>query len=210
MAASRGDVGAIRRGFEEFEAAGRGDHGVNLAVDPHYDFLTDDPHYWYDWWRVRIRGLGPLLHAERFKEFVRTLNFLIGDYDSEVTEDFDYPLHLACVQGHCSVAELLWKNGVAVDTRNYEQETGLHAACGGVKDLTTIRFLLDTAGADLEARDRYDQTPLHFAARQNIQSTWGKFHAEVINLLLDKGADLEARDRFGKTPLHVACEEQLP
>ena len=52
------------------------------------------------------------------------------------------------------------------------------------------------SGADLEARGKYGQSPLHWAAQQ------GK--AASIKILLDAGADSNARDEFGSTPLHAA------
>jgi uncharacterized protein len=42
------------------------------------------------------------------------------------------------------------------------------------------------AGADVNARDDRQQTPLHWAAM--------KGHTDLARLLIDKGADLNARD----------------
>ena len=54
------------------------------------------------------------------------------------------------------------------------------------------------AGADLRARDKRGQTPLHWAARSNE-------NPEVLQALLTAGADLRARDKRGQTPLHWAA-----
>ena len=54
------------------------------------------------------------------------------------------------------------------------------------------------AGADLKARDKDGETPLHRAAGFNENPA-------VIEALLDAGADLKARDRLGVTPLHWAA-----
>lgn len=51
-------------------------------------------------------------------------------------------------------------------------------------------------GADVDARDADDVTPLHVAAR------WG--HAELAKLLLERGGDVDAEERFGGTPLSLA------
>ena len=49
------------------------------------------------------------------------------------------------------------------------------------------------AGADVEARDKDDMTPLHSAALADAPA--------AIAALLEAGSDLEARNRFGDTPL---------
>jgi cytohesin len=53
------------------------------------------------------------------------------------------------------------------------------------------------AGADVDARDRQDKTPLQHAAY------WG--HKEIAELLIAKGADVNAKDKHGRTPLHFAA-----
>ena len=86
------------------------------------------------------------------------------------------------------------------------------------------------AGADLNARGEYDNTPLHLAAWRTkdpsvvavllkagadlAAQNEGKFtplHAAAVNensavirMLLKAGADLHARDKYRSTPLHVA------
>ena len=58
------------------------------------------------------------------------------------------------------------------------------------------RLLLDK-GAQLEAKDIIDCTPLHWAASQG--------HIDIVRLLCDRGADVDARDRWGDRPLHDAA-----
>jgi ankyrin repeat protein len=64
-------------------------------------------------------------------------------------------------------------------------------------DIEEVKRLIG-AGADLEARDKYDETPLHCAA------TWG--HTEAAKALIEAGADLEAMNKYDKTPLQVAAQ----
>jgi ankyrin repeat protein len=52
-----------------------------------------------------------------------------------------------------------------------------------------VKLLLDK-GANIEAKNKYENTPLHFA--KNV---------EIIKLLLDKGANIEAKNRYKQTPL---------
>jgi ankyrin repeat protein len=63
-------------------------------------------------------------------------------------------------------------------------------------DIETVRVLLER-GADIEARDSDNWTPLHVAC------AWG--HLAVTRLLLDAGADMNVRDNDGHAPLNVAC-----
>lgn len=48
-------------------------------------------------------------------------------------------------------------------------------------------------GADVNARDEYECTPLHYHAQVN--------NIKKVALLLERGADIEAQDRYKKTPL---------
>jgi ankyrin repeat protein len=57
--------------------------------------------------------------------------------------------------------------------------------------------LLLEKGADIGARNKFGDTPLHIAAR-----IYGETAKDIIALLLDKNADIKARDRDGNTPLH--------
>jgi ankyrin repeat protein len=68
-----------------------------------------------------------------------------------------------------------------------------HEASRG--NVENVKKLIN-AGADKDAKDIKDQTPLHHAARN------GK--TEVVELLINLGANKEAKDVKGHTPLHYA------
>ena len=87
-------------------------------------------------------------------------------------EDFNAPSHLPC------------------DTWNSE-------AFFSEASIENVEACLQSA-ADPNARDKYGQTPLHFAAAGNTNPA-------MITLLLEHGADLEATASNGWTPLHLAA-----
>ena len=52
-------------------------------------------------------------------------------------------------------------------------------------------------GADINVKDEYDRTPLHYHAQVN--------NVERVALLLDKGADIESKAAYDRTPLFAAA-----
>ncbi len=66
-------------------------------------------------------------------------------------------------------------------------------------DLERAEKLL-VQGADVNARDEYGNTPLHYAAR-NPDAKNG-----FLYLLIAKGAEVNARNDSGQTPLHLAVQ----
>ena len=61
-----------------------------------------------------------------------------------------------------------------------------------------LKVLID-AGADPNAKDNDNWTPLHSAAKNNQNPA-------IVQVLIDVGADIEARTEFKSTPLHHAAE----
>lgn len=66
-------------------------------------------------------------------------------------------------------------------------------------DVTGVRALLEK-GAGLEAKSRYGQTPLFFAARNG--------HEEIVKLLLAKGANPNINDTFYKMSMLAAVADK--
>ena len=64
------------------------------------------------------------------------------------------------------------------------------------KNHTEILTLLIKAGANVDEKDDYGQTPLHYAIDHGS--------AEIVSKLIDLGANIEMVDQDGKTPLHLA------
>jgi ankyrin repeat protein len=83
----------------------------------------------------------------------------------------------------------------------YAGDTALHVAAAAHRD-GIARALID-AGADLHARNRRKQTPLHYAVDGRDPK-----QVATMEVLLSAGADPNAIDGGGVTPLHRAVRNR--
>jgi len=99
------------------------------------------------------------------------------------------------------VKTLLSKNIKLIDERDKNKWTLLHwAAIGGYKE---IAELLISKGADVNAQNEFDETPLHWAVGRGPKII-DERKKDLVELLISKGADINAKDKFIATPLHYA------
>ncbi len=106
------------------------------------------------------------------------------------------PLHFALYMKDETKARSLIEGGADVSRRTPYGTTPLdRAVVAGFKDIVE---LLIAKGADVNAKDNWDWTPLHSAV-------YG--HKEIVELLIAKGADVNAGDGAGRTPLWYAEKE---
>lgn len=75
----------------------------------------------------------------------------------------------------------------------------LHSAVKENDSPEIERLLLH--GADVNARDFFNRTPLHVGASESRDDS----HYLTNSFLLQYGADVNARDQFGKSPLHYVA-----
>ena len=104
----------------------------------------------------------------------------------------DISIHKAVEEGNIEAVKKFLAAGIDVNAKAFiTGSTPLHIAA--TKEVVE---LLIAKGADVNAKDKYDMTPLHPAA--------GRGHKEVVELLIAGGADVNARDEDGDTPLDWA------
>ena len=72
----------------------------------------------------------------------------------------------------------------------------IHTACRE-GDLDQLRALVEQNGSDLDARDTYGRTAMHWACEEG--------HLEVLQYLIESGADIRIPDGVARTPMHWAC-----
>ena len=68
-----------------------------------------------------------------------------------------------------------------------------------IGNIAIVQCLIEK-GANIEAKNEIQRTPLHFAC--------SKGHLPIVQYLIEKGANIEAKDKCNqRTPLHFACSK---
>ena len=106
-------------------------------------------------------------------------------------------LNYYCEHGMTSsVVRMLEMRSIDVEAKGGEYGMTCLQTAAQNGHLSICRLLIDK-GAQVEAKDNTDWTPLHWAANAG--------HVEIVRLLCDRGADVEARNRWGRRPLQSAA-----
>ena len=109
------------------------------------------------------------------------------------------PLFLATRNATLEAGQFLLNHGADIDARNIHNNTALIYAIMG--NIEFARMLLER-GAVINARCRYDMTPLHWAVQRE--------RTEFVRYLLEHGADVNARDVNGDTPSELGSRHGYP
>ena len=129
------------------------------------------------------------------------------------------PLHWAARLGNTEVIKLLLAAGADPNSKDRAEATPLHYAMVSPTPyrLKCIKSMLawhpdpasrdDLPRADLEARDRNGQSPLHWL----VGACHLTVHLLCIDLLMEHKAKVQAKDFLANTPLHIAAaSSRLP
>jgi ankyrin repeat protein len=147
-----------------------------------------------------VRGRTPLHVASENKPGygpVVAIMRLLLEHGADVNaqdRDRATPFLLASQGRNSSIAQVLFENGAEVDVVDIHGQNALHLLPQHTTTGAGSAELLLSLGVDMNARDKEERTPLHFA------SYYG--HVHIAESLLDYGAWVDAEDILGQTPLH--------
>jgi ankyrin repeat protein len=146
--------------------------------------------------RDRWQGNTPLLLAAKSKD-VWTLELLLerGADVSQANRYGDTALHQA---GNFEIIQTLVTAHADTNALNKEKRTPLHCHVANETGGAAIRYLLD-AGANVNAKDSYGNSPLHMASAQAFA-----YGETTLYLLLKYGPDMSLPDGKHRTPLQIA------
>ena len=162
--------------------------------------------------------------------YTETVRYLVGLPEVDVNHgdtDHHTALHLAAINKHTGVMQVLIDAGADIDTQNNNGCSPLHTACGAgdfdvVKMLVragarvcatndtgclaqavfcghteTVRYLVCLPEVDVNHRNADHNTALQEAV------LWKQ--TDVVQVLIDAGADVNIQNYEGSSPLHYAC-----
>lgn len=112
------------------------------------------------------------------------------------------PLHHAVRQGSIDLVDWLLDHGAQIDAVEFSCTFLPVISCAAETGRIEILQRLLERGADLEATDNDEATPLFLAAQYG--------HGEVVAFLLRQGARNDRRDKFGRSPAEVAKIHGFP
>ncbi|CAN0080611.1 unnamed protein product, partial [Laminaria digitata] len=137
-----------------------------------------------------------LMRSGRFRAVAELLNAGANANVRRRGERQTSALDLAATRGSVKHVKALLDHGADAKGVGATRATALHRAAKKNR-AGVIGVLVEAGGADVNALDADQQTPLHHAC--------ALVQFEAVDALVGHGASIDARDRSGETPLHRAA-----
>ena len=170
--------------------------------------------YLYRWQKWPRSTAGPLYYAA-LCGFYNLVEHLITKYPRDVNADggfYGRPLAAALSRRHFQTADLLCHRGADLHSRCSDYDRTILHIAAFYGDAEMVQKLIEY-GADVNAKDTKQKTPLHLASKANryfdIYFNNPDFFS-THQLLLEHGADVDARAVDHSTPLYHASRSQNP
>jgi len=112
-------------------------------------------------------------------------------------DDHGTPILFGLVLKNYDMLKFLVANGVNIKQTDTDMNSVMHFLPG--LGTNTVNLLI-ASGADVNAKNKFNTTPLHMIARSGYSG-----RDDVAEILIIKGADVNAKDKSGMTPLHLAA-----
>ena len=116
------------------------------------------------------------------------------------------PLHVACMEGHGGLVEVLIGFKADPNQRDCNGWTAMHFCCSSGKQTTfdICKLLVKLGKASVDALTNTGATPLHYLVRKEQANSSLQEFEENIKFLIDNGTDINSQSIHGETPLHQA------
>ena len=116
--------------------------------------------------------------------------------DNNGTTPFLHAAKNACIP---TMTTILTQRSEALNETDSDDLTALHYAAVNEGGDDALAFLL-SKGINVDTRDKYNRTALHFAASSGL--------CHIMDILLKANADIHAVDNKGRSVLHIALQHQ--
>ena len=132
----------------------------------------------------------PLYYAARlgFRELTKDLIAENPEYINATGWYKRTAMHAAASEGHTQILSLLIDHGVDVECRDIWGNTALHLVTSQSAKLEAGQFLVDR-GADIDATNQYNETPLMYATRRG--------YIEYARMPFERGAAIDVPGYLG-------------